>query len=88
MVEDNLNGVTATIDKTIPTILEAGRQAVESTQELAQTVAYVAEDVSRAVDDIKTDTTINTAAKRFAATKPIIQEMTTTALDPNQQGKL
>jgi len=88
VVEGNLNGMTETIDKTLPTILEAGRQAAESSSQLAKAVGYVAEDVSRAVDDIKTDNTINSAAKRFAATKPIIQEMTTSAFDPNQQGKL
>lgn len=80
--------MAGTIDKTLPTILEAGRQAAQSSSELAQAVGYVAQDVSRAVEDIKVDTTINTAAKRFAATKPIIQEMTTSAFDPNQQGKL
>ena len=88
MLEENLNGMAGAIDKNLPTILEAGRQAAESSSEFAQAVGYVAQDVSRAVDDIKVDNTIDSAAKRFAATKPIIQEMTTSAFDPSQQGKL
>ena len=88
VIEDNLNGVTGTIDKTLPNVLEAGRQFAESTSQLAKAAEYVAQDVAGFVDDVKVDSTINTASKRFAATKPVIQEMTTSAFDPNQNQKL
>ena len=88
MIEDNLNGIAGTIDSTLPNILEVGRQAAESSAEIAKAVEYVAKDVSGYVDDVKVDNTINTAAKRFAATKPVIQEMTTSAFSSNQLGKL
>lgn len=88
VIEENLNGVTGTIDRTLPTILEAGRQVAESGSEIAKAVEYVVEDVSGVVEDVKVDNTINTAAKRFAATKPMIQEMTASVNDPNLLGKL
>lgn len=87
-IEDNLNGVTGTIDKTIPVLLEAGRQAAESGAEIAKGTKALYDDVSGFVDDVKTDTTINSAAKRFADTKPVYQDYTASVNDPNRLGNL
>lgn len=89
MLEGNINGVAGAIDKTLPHVLEAGRQAAESTQELAQTIEYVAQDLVSFVDDVTLDNKINSASKRFASTKPVIREMTTTsAFNPNPNKQL
>lgn len=88
MFEGSLNSVTETIDKTLPHILEAGRQAAETSQQLAQTAEYVAQDIADFVDDVKLDNTINSASKRYASTKPTIQEMATSAFNPNPNKKL
>ena len=88
VLEGSINGVTGAVDKTLPQVLEAGRQAAESTQQLAQTLDYIGQDLSNFVDDVKVDNTINSASKRFAATKPVIQEMTTSAFNPNQNKQL
>jgi len=87
-IESNLNGVTGTIDKTLPTILEMGRQAAESTTDIARGGKAIIDDVSGFVDDLKVDSTIDSAAKRFAATKPIYKEVTASVNDPNRLGKL
>lgn len=88
VVEGSLNTVTGTIDKTLPHVLEAGRQVAETSQQLAQTAEYVAQDIADFVDDVKLDNTINSASKRYASTKPTIQEMTTSAFNPNQNKNL
>lgn len=91
-IEGNLNGMTGTIDKTLPALLEAGRQATVSGSEIAKTFEIgskaIYEDVSGFVDDLKVENTINSAGKRFAATKPIFQEITASVNDPNLLGKL
>ena len=88
MIENNINGVTGTIDKTIPALLEAGRQAAVSGSEIARGSKAIYEDVVGFVDDLKVENTINSAGKRFAATKPTFQEVTASVNDPNRLGKL
>lgn len=91
-IENNLNGVTGTIDKTLPALLEVGRQAAVSGSVISKTVESgskaIYEDVYEFVDDLRIDKTINSAGKRFAATKPIFHEITASVNDPNQMGKL
>eukprot|EP00535_Pseudo-nitzschia_heimii_P007950 CAMPEP_0197176864 /NCGR_PEP_ID=MMETSP1423-20130617/2648_1 /TAXON_ID=476441 /ORGANISM="Pseudo-nitzschia heimii, Strain UNC1101" /LENGTH=646 /DNA_ID=CAMNT_0042626305 /DNA_START=85 /DNA_END=2025 /DNA_ORIENTATION=- len=91
-IEDNLTGMTGTIDKTLPTVLEAGRQAAISGSKVAKTVETggraIVEDLSNAVDDLKVEKTIIAAQNRFAATKPNFQEVYVSVNDPNQLGKL
>lgn len=87
-IESNLNGVTGTIDKTMPTILEMGRQVAESTTDIAKGSKAIIDDVSGFVEDQKVDSTIDAAAKRFAATKSIYKEVTASVNDPNRLGKL
>jgi hypothetical protein len=89
-IENNLNGFTGTIDKTIPALLEVGRQAAVSGSEIARGSKAIYEDVVGFVDDVTVENTINSAGKRFAATKPTstFREVTASVNDPNQLGKL
>jgi len=87
-IENNLNGVTGTIDKTIPALLEVGRQAAVSGSEIARGSKAIYEDVVGFVDDVKVENTINSAGKRFAATKPAFKDVTASVNDPNSLGKL
>ena len=84
--------MTGTIDKTLPTLLEAGRQVAISGSEIAKTVGTggkaIYEDIADVVDDVRIENTINTAQKRFASTKPTFSEVTASVNDPNQLGKL
>jgi len=91
-IEGNFNVVTGTIDKTLPAVLEIGRQAAVSGSEIAKSVESGSKaiygDVSEFVEDRKVDNTINRAGKRFAATNPVFKEVTASVNDPNQLGKL
>ena len=84
--------MAGTIDKTLPSVLEAGRQVAASGTDIARTVESggkaVIEDASGFIDDLRVDNTINSAAKRFAATKPVFQDFTASVQDPNELGKL
>lgn len=91
-IEGNLANMAGTIDKTLPSVLEAGRQVAVSGTDIAKTVESgskaVIDDASGFIDDLKVDNTINSAAKRFAATKPVFQDFTALVQDPNELGKL
>jgi len=72
-LEENLFGVAGTIDRTLPSLLETGRQVASTVPEIAKTVESgsraIYDDVSGYVDDLKVQKTIDSAGKRFAATK-------------------
>ena len=84
--------VTGTLDKTLPSLLETGRQVAVTVPEIAKTFESgskaIYEDVAGYVDDLKVQKTIDSAGKRFAATKTTFQDFTASVNDPNQMGKL
>ena len=104
-LEENLFGVAGTIDRTLPSLLETGRQVASTVPEIAKTVnsgsRAIYDDVSGYVDDLKVQNTIDSAGKRFAATKyqftdnvdsgwkaSPFQDFTASVNDPNELGKL
>eukprot|EP00537_Pseudo-nitzschia_pungens_P008024 CAMPEP_0172370048 /NCGR_PEP_ID=MMETSP1060-20121228/35940_1 /TAXON_ID=37318 /ORGANISM="Pseudo-nitzschia pungens, Strain cf. cingulata" /LENGTH=759 /DNA_ID=CAMNT_0013095191 /DNA_START=25 /DNA_END=2304 /DNA_ORIENTATION=- len=91
-IEENVYRATNVIDKAIPVVLETSRNAAATGAKIAKTVETggkaVLEDVSGLADDVSVDQTIDSAAKRFAATKPIYRDFTASVNDPNIMGKL
>lgn len=59
-----------------------------SGSEIARGSKAIYEDVVGFVDDVKVENTINSAGKRFAATKPAFKDVTASVNDPNSLGKL
>lgn len=92
-LENNVFDATKIIDKAVPALLETGRVAATTGVEIARTVETggkaIIQDVSGFVDDVTIDTKIESAAKRFAATKPVAyRDFTASVNDPNNLGKL